>query len=159
MDVETFRRAFISSNQQTECSHSSRTVLGAWSIMMYQPGMVPAFLELNIQRRALIHEYKWEITEQHGKGNEMGKVDCRVTTEELHVIQICRVTEVFWWWKSNLPMKRVYNSSKQSQIMFEGAERESMLGLSGPVVENPLANAGDMGSIPGLGRSHMLWGN
>ena len=29
----------------------------------------------------------------------------------------------------------------------------------GPVVENPPANAGDMGSIPGLGRSHMLWGN
>ena len=29
----------------------------------------------------------------------------------------------------------------------------------GPVVENPPANAGDMGSIPGPGRSHMPWGN
>ena len=28
-----------------------------------------------------------------------------------------------------------------------------------PVVKNPLANAGDMGSIPGLGRFHMLRGN
>ena len=29
----------------------------------------------------------------------------------------------------------------------------------GPVVRNPPANARDMGSIPGPGRSHMLWGN
>ena len=27
----------------------------------------------------------------------------------------------------------------------------------GSVVKNPPANAGDMGSIPGLGRSHMPW--
>ena len=27
------------------------------------------------------------------------------------------------------------------------------------VVKNPPTNAGDMGSIPGLGRSHMLWSN
>ena len=29
----------------------------------------------------------------------------------------------------------------------------------GPAVKNPLANAGDMGLIPDLGRFHMLWGN
>ena len=29
----------------------------------------------------------------------------------------------------------------------------------GPVVKNPLANAGDTGSIPGPGRPHMLWSN
>ena len=29
----------------------------------------------------------------------------------------------------------------------------------GPAVKEPPANAGDAGSIPGLGRSHMLWGN
>ena len=29
----------------------------------------------------------------------------------------------------------------------------------GAVVENPPANAGNMGSTPGLGRSHMLRGN
>ena len=27
------------------------------------------------------------------------------------------------------------------------------------VVKNPPANAGNMGSIPGPGRSHMLWSN
>ena len=27
----------------------------------------------------------------------------------------------------------------------------------GAVVKNPPANSGDMGSSPGLGRSHMLW--
>ena len=31
--------------------------------------------------------------------------------------------------------------------------------LGGPVVKNLPANAGDMGSIPGPGRSHMPWGN
>ena len=29
----------------------------------------------------------------------------------------------------------------------------------GTVVKNPPANAGDMGSIPGPGRSHMTWSN
>ena len=29
----------------------------------------------------------------------------------------------------------------------------------GPVVKNSPANAGDTGSTPGLGRSHMLWSN
>ena len=29
----------------------------------------------------------------------------------------------------------------------------------GAVVKNPPANAGDMSSIPGPGRSHMLWSN
>ena len=30
---------------------------------------------------------------------------------------------------------------------------------SGAVVKNPPANAGDTGSIPGPGRSHMPWSN
>ena len=30
---------------------------------------------------------------------------------------------------------------------------------SGAVVKNPSANAGDTGSSPGPGRSHMLWSN
>ena len=29
----------------------------------------------------------------------------------------------------------------------------------GPVVKNPPYNAGDTGSIPGPGRTHMPWGN
>ena len=31
--------------------------------------------------------------------------------------------------------------------------------LGGPAVKNPPANAGDVGSIPGPGKFHMLWGN
>ena len=31
--------------------------------------------------------------------------------------------------------------------------------LGDPAVKNPPANAGDMGSIPGPGGSHMLWNN
>ena len=31
--------------------------------------------------------------------------------------------------------------------------------LGGPVVKNPLANAGDTDSIPGSKGSHVLWGN
>ena len=35
---------------------------------------------------------------------------------------------------------------------------ESLMGfLDGSMVKNPQSNAGDTGSIPGLGRSHMLW--
>ena len=30
---------------------------------------------------------------------------------------------------------------------------------SGTVVKNPPANAGDMGSIPGPGKFHILWSN
>ena len=29
----------------------------------------------------------------------------------------------------------------------------------GPMVKNPPANAGEPGSIPGLGGFHLLWGN
>ena len=37
---------------------------------------------------------------------------------------------------------------------------ESLMGFpGGSMVKNPQSNAGDMGSIPGLGRSHMLWSN
>ena len=38
--------------------------------------------------------------------------------------------------------------------------RKSFLGFpGGAVVKNPPANAGDMGSSPGLGRSQMPWSN
>ena len=39
-------------------------------------------------------------------------------------------------------------------------ERETFKGFpGGPVAENLPASAGDMGSIPDPGRSHMLWNN
>ena len=38
--------------------------------------------------------------------------------------------------------------------------KSHLLGFPGDaVVKNPPANAGDTGSSPGLGRSHMLWSN
>ena len=40
------------------------------------------------------------------------------------------------------------------------ATEKLLVGLpGGAVVKNPLANAGDTGSSPGLGRSHMLQSN
>ena len=45
----------------------------------------------------------------------------------------------------HLPLK----TKSQAQQDFPG----------GAVVKNPPASAGDMGSIPGLGRSHMLQSN
>ena len=41
-----------------------------------------------------------------------------------------------------------------------GNLKNAVLGFpGGPVVKNWSANAGDMGSITGLGRSHTPWGN
>ena len=38
----------------------------------------------------------------------------------------------------------------------QGTSKKCLWGFpGGPVVKNPPANAGDMGSSPGLGRSHM----
>ena len=59
---------------------------------------------------------------------------------------------------------------KFKEIMEEESESSGCLGGKksikkrerdfpiGPVIGNLPANAGDMGLIPGLGRSHMLWG-
>ena len=44
-------------------------------------------------------------------------------------------------------------------ILAQDSQRLNPLGLDflgGPVVKNPPANVGDTGSVPGLGRSHML---
>ena len=42
---------------------------------------------------------------------------------------------------------------------FENSQREVRDFAGGPVVKNPPATAGDMGSISGPGRFHMPWGN
>ena len=49
----------------------------------------------------------------------------------------------------NLEVEHTITDIKNSTEGFPG----------GPVVKNPPANAGNMGSIPGSGRSHMPWGN
>ena len=46
------------------------------------------------------------------------------------------------------------------QIVWNIAIKNNELGCpGGTVVKNPPANAGDMGSSPGLGRSHVPWNN
>ena len=45
--------------------------------------------------------------------------------------------------------QKYYATFKRNVLGFPG----------GTVVKNPPANAGDMGSSPGPGRSHMLWSN
>ena len=55
----------------------------------------------------------------------------------------------------NLPSAKIqYVNFKilQKKFIFRGFP-------GGAVVKNPPANAGDMGSSPGPGRSHMLWSN
>ena len=50
----------------------------------------------------------------------------------------------------NCPMKGLSHLYKNNQCMGF---------LGGSVVKNPSANAGDMDSIPDMGRSHMPWSN
>ena len=48
----------------------------------------------------------------------------------------------------------------ESVIQSEVSQKENKMGFpGGTVVENPPANAGDMGSSPGPGRSHMPQSN
>ena len=48
----------------------------------------------------------------------------------------------------------------QQFLSAERKDQHRILGFpGGSVVKNPPANAGVTGSIPDLGRSHMLWNN
>ena len=55
------------------------------------------------------------------------------------------------------------NSGSRAEVMGWPGKgyniKEFRTSPSGPVVKNPPANAGDMGSIPGPGRFHMPWGS
>ena len=53
--------------------------------------------------------------------------------------------------------KPVKNVMKQNKINIKNLLNQHFSG--GPVVKNPPCNAGDTGSIPGPGRSHMSWNN
>ena len=54
-----------------------------------------------------------------------------------------------------VPSRLLENTDKQ---IGQKKERGG-LNPGGTVVKNPPANAGDMGSSPGPGRSHMPWSN
>ena len=49
-----------------------------------------------------------------------------------------------------LPSKLIENKSQRSYKSLQGLNIPG-----GPVIKNPPASEGDMGLIPGLGRSHM----
>ena len=50
-------------------------------------------------------------------------------------------------------VKQLYSNKKNLKI------KKKMGFPGGTVVKNPPANAGDKGSSPGLGKSHMPWSN
>ena len=55
-------------------------------------------------------------------------------------------------------MRILENEEKGTKT--EKREQEESLGFpGGPGVKNPPCNAGNTGSIPGLGRPHMPWSN
>ena len=47
--------------------------------------------------------------------------------------------------------------SVRSEVGFKNEDVSNL--PAGPVAENPPADAGDMGSILGLGKFHIPWGN
>ena len=57
-------------------------------------------------------------------------------------------------------VKVVLTAANFYQLLYNSYSRIQDGGFpGGAVVKNPPANAGDTGSIPGPGRSHMAWGN
>ena len=69
--------------------------------------------------------------------------------------------------KPKMPINIYQLPMKMESIFFIGSRNGSLQLKSllsgdfsgGAVVKNPPANAGDMGSSPGPGRSHMPWSN
>ena len=72
--------------------------------------------------------------------------------------------------KSESNIRDLWDNIKRANLCImgipEGEEREKGIENvfkgdfpGGAVVKNPPANAGDTGSSPGLGRSHMPWSN
>ena len=59
------------------------------------------------------------------------------------------------WKKSNRGRQISYDITHKWSLIFKKIQGFP----GGPVVKNPPANAGDMGSIPGPGRFHMLQGS
>ena len=58
-------------------------------------------------------------------------------------------------YKSDLPLEVYANQVLKINMSFFLLFKRNVGFPGGPVVKNPPANAGDTGSIPGLGRSHM----
>ena len=57
------------------------------------------------------------------------------------------------------PIKSSKQKKKKKVLSTFICKEEKQDFPGGAVVKNPPASAGDTGSIPGLGRSHMPWSN
>ena len=56
--------------------------------------------------------------------------------------------------------KHILNFTYKNKLLVSFCLKHQLWGFpGGSVVKNPPANAGDVGLIPGLGRSHMAWSN
>ena len=67
---------------------------------------------------------------------------------------------VKWIWGKGICLRQLTSHLKKAEVVVLGRRtRKRRAALVGSVVKNPPVNAGDMGSIPGPGRPHMLRGN
>ena len=93
-----------------------------------------------------------------------GPTDCSLPGSSVHAIFQARVLE----WGAATKILYVATKIWHSQINFfskiekaslKKKKKQQQGSLGDSVVRNPPANAGDMGLIPDLGRSHMLQSN
>ena len=65
----------------------------------------------------------------------------------------------FWWGQAKTPsLSQMHSIFPNCRSGFIGGLKNQVRGFpGGTVVKNPPANAGDVGSSPGLRRSHMPW--
>ena len=99
------------------------------------------------------------VTKKQYKENEKtshrwGEICANHISDKELISRVCKICSKL--------IKKISNSSTNGQKKLE--KNTSLKKMfedfpGGPVVRNPPANARDMGSIPGPGRFHMLWGN
>ena len=76
---------------------------------------------------------------------------------------LCPMEESHIWKKPIIFILPTQLRGELTPVLFLSGSGSVKIGAAytgfpgGPVVKNPPANAGDMGLIPGLGKSHMLW--
>ena len=66
------------------------------------------------------------------------------------------MSRIYLAWPCHVPVSRALGALSSAALIEEGSSRGFP---GGSVVENLPANAGDRGSVPGLGRSRTLQGN
>ena len=114
----------------------------------------PSQLKKAIQKNKQKHPRSCSLTTVH----EVILEDL-VSPSEITGKRICKKLNGSWLIKVHLD-KTQQNNVEHKVETFSGVCKKLMGELpSGSVVRNLPANARDVGSIPGLGRFHMPWGN